>query len=87
MPACDYRFREAIVVVIRDAGGYKLRELPAGSVFQATGAKPDSNGMVDGTCNGDVTLIFVRDLNERAVPTYVEPGRHLERLHHGKTIS
>lgn len=56
------------MVVIRDMSGYKLRELPAGSVFRPTGSKPDSNRMIDGTCDGAVVLMFLRDLEERAEP-------------------
>ena len=66
MNASTFRFKASIVVIIRNTGGYKLRELLAGSVFCSTGSKPDPNGMIDGTCNGEVALIFARDLNERA---------------------
>lgn len=60
------------MVVIRDENGDKLRELPVGSVFLPTGSKPDLSGMIDGTCNGDVALLFVRDLAERAEPVAIE---------------
>jgi len=56
------------MAVIRDMSGYKLRELPAGTVFLPTASKPDCNRMIDGTCGTDVVLIFLRDLEERAEP-------------------
>lgn len=63
-----YRFQRPILVVVREIRGYKLRELPAGTIFSPTGCRPDTNGMVDGTCDEAVVLVFERDLDERAEP-------------------
>jgi hypothetical protein len=63
-----YRFVRPTIAVFRDAQGYKLRELAPGSIFYPTGANPDANRMIDGTCNGSPVLVFVRDLEERAQP-------------------
>jgi len=56
------------MVVIRDMSGYKLRELPAGSVFCPTGSNPDGNRMIDGTCDGAAVLMSLQDLEERTEP-------------------
>jgi hypothetical protein len=55
-------------VVVRDSSGYRLRELPSGRVFWPTGSRPDCNRMIDGTCDGEVVLMYQRDLEERTEP-------------------
>jgi len=45
----------------------RLMELAEGSVVLCTDSSADSTGMVEGTCKGDHVLIFLRDLEERAV--------------------
>lgn len=60
-----------ITVVVREADHDRLTKLCAGSVFIATGSRPDANGMVDGTCGDNVVLMFTRDLEERAEPIAV----------------
>ena len=77
MLSVTYRFKVPIAVVIRDARGYRLRELPAGSLFLPAGSRPDPSGMIDGTCNGDVVLIFARDLDERAERISSAPKQHI----------
>jgi hypothetical protein len=64
-----HRLYSPITVVVKEANRYRLAELPAGSVFNASGSKPDLNGMIDGTCNGVVVFMFSRDLEERASRT------------------
>jgi hypothetical protein len=68
MAASAYLLKNPITIVSRQRNHYRLAQLPAGSVFNAAGSKPDSNGMIDGTCQGDVVLIFSRDLEDRAEP-------------------
>lgn len=68
MAALAYLLKNPITVVIRELNHYRLTQLPAGSVFKALGSKPDPNGMIDGTCQGDVVLVFSRDLEDRAEP-------------------
>jgi hypothetical protein len=68
MAALAYLLKNPVTVVIREVNHYRLTQLPAGSVFNASGAKPDPNGMIDGTCHGEVVLIFSRDLEDRAEP-------------------
>jgi hypothetical protein len=62
MAESAHRLDSPITVVVKEANQYRLAELPAGSVFNATGSKPDSNGMIDGKCNGAVVFMFSRDL-------------------------
>ncbi len=66
MATLTYLLKNPITVVIRELNHYRLAQLPAGSVFNASGSKPDPNGMIDGTCQGEVVLIFSRDLEDRA---------------------
>ena len=68
MAASAYLLNNAITVVVRTVNHYRLVQLPAGSVFNTSGSKPDPNGMIDGTCKGHVVLMFSRDLEERADP-------------------
>ncbi len=68
MYGVGYKIRNAFTVVIRNQNGYQLRELPAGSVFVASGSKPDANGMIDGTWQGATALAFSRDLSDHATP-------------------
>ncbi|HYL76680.1 MAG TPA: hypothetical protein VEU96_20870 [Bryobacteraceae bacterium] len=66
MSGVGYKIRNAITVVIRNQNGYHLRELPAGSVFIASGSQPDVNGMIDGTWQGSAAMAFSRDLTDHA---------------------
>ena len=68
MAALAYLLKNPITVVVRQVNQYRLVQLPAGSVFNASGSRPDPNGMIDGTCRGDVVLMFSRDLEDRAEP-------------------
>jgi hypothetical protein len=65
MTTSCYRLKNPITVVVRRADHYRLVQLPAGSVFHATGSRPDPNGMIDGTCKGEVVLMFSSDLQDR----------------------
>jgi len=69
-----YRLVNSIMVVIREASGYKLRELPSGAVFWPTGSQPDCNRMIDGMCNGAEVLMYQRDLEDRAEPILALAG-------------
>jgi len=78
MAAATFKFRDVITVIVRMDGGYRLRAIPAGSVFIADVSQPDANSMVDGTCGGADVMVFARDLAERAEPLEGElvfPGR------------
>jgi hypothetical protein len=63
-----YRLTNSITVDIQCR--HRLIELPAGSIIYPSSVGPDANGMVDGICNGDVVMVFSRDLEERAEPIY-----------------
>jgi len=71
--AAVYRFRDTATLVIRDGSGYRLRAVPAGSMFFAAGSEPDENSMIDGTCNNQAALVFVRDQEDRAEAVEGEP--------------
>jgi hypothetical protein len=68
MAALAYLLKNLITVVVRQTNHYRLMQLPAGSVFNASGSRPDSSGMIDGTCKGDAVLMFSSDLEDRAEP-------------------
>ena len=76
MTASTFRLKSPITAVIRNGNGYRLKELAVGSVFYATGSQPDLNGMIDGTCNDEVALVYRRDLDERAEPILTEMPVH-----------
>lgn len=61
-----YRLWEPVTVLVQHANGYKLQQLPAGSVLHVSSGKPDRNGLIEGTCNGKSVQIFSRDLEECA---------------------
>ena len=66
MASLAYRLKSSVTVVLRQLDHFRLIELCAGSVFVASGSKPDANGTVAGTCGDNVVLMFTRDLEERA---------------------
>lgn len=72
MISSAYRLKNPITVVLLRQEHYRLMELPAGSVFYAAHPEPDPNGMIDGTCKGDVVMMFSCDLEARAEPIVEE---------------
>jgi len=68
MSDSSYVLKHPLTVVVRQINHYRLLQLPAGSVLEVSGSKPDGNGMIDGTCGGNVVLMFSRDLQDRAEP-------------------
>jgi len=66
MDGSAYRFRAATTVAIRERQGFKIAEVSAGSLFLPSSAAPDQNHMVNGLCNGQMVVVFARDLEERA---------------------
>jgi len=68
MTITPFRFKRPITAVIGSTRGYKLKELPEGSLFMPVGAQTDPDGMIGGTCKGEVALVFVRDLELGAEP-------------------
>jgi len=53
-----------VTVVQRQGTRQKLMQLPEGSVFYAETGPLNSAIMIEGTCNGNVVLMFSRDLDE-----------------------
>lgn len=72
MTVTAYRLKRSVTAVVGSKRGYKLRELPEGSVFSPVGAQADPDGMIAGTCKGEVGLVFVRDLELGAEPVAAE---------------
>jgi hypothetical protein len=66
MAAIAYRFSAATTVTVHEGNKVRLKQLLAGDLFLAFSAEPDRSGMVVGTCNGQMVLVFTRDLAERA---------------------
>jgi hypothetical protein len=76
-----YRLTEPITVVTGETGHSRLMELTEGSVVLCRDSSPDTIGMVEGTCRGIQVLIFLRDLEERAVAV----STHLRRIERFRT--
>ena len=81
-----YRLTEPITVVTGETGHSRLMELSEGSVVLCRDSSPDTIGMVEGTCQGHAVLIFLRDLEERAVAVSAQL-RRIERYRAPRAMS
>ena len=61
-----YRLHLPVTVVRQDANRHRFVQLPVGSVFYPAAGCASREVMIEGTCNGDVVLMFTRDLKDCA---------------------
>lgn len=61
-----YRLQGPVTVLVEHPNGHRLQQLPAGSVVHISNGKPDRNGLIQGTCNGNSVQMFSRDLEDCA---------------------
>ena len=61
MSASIYRLKTSLIAGIKRGSNYRLTQLSGGLVLPAE-AKPDRNGMIEATYEGNIVLVFVRDL-------------------------
>jgi len=59
-----YMLHLPVTVVERRGTKHRLMQLPEGSIFYAEHGALDRTIMIEGTCNGNVVLMFSRDLDE-----------------------
>ena len=62
MTASVYRLKTPLIAVIKHGTSYRLSQLTGGSLFLPSDSKPDSDGMIEGTYEGNIVLVFARDL-------------------------
>jgi hypothetical protein len=74
-----YRTTEPITVLVGETGRARLTQLPEGAVLLCRDSSPDTIGMIEATYEGRHLLLFLRDVEERAIPL-AAPLRRLERF-------
>ena len=67
LASSTYRLKDSLLAIAEQEDKILL-ELPAGAMFYSTNPRPDSQGLIQGMCKGQMVQIFACDREERAEP-------------------
>jgi len=75
MKDCVYRISDPVTVVVEEGRQWRLKQLSVGSQIQTIGSNPDGSGLIRARCEGEIILIFTRDLQDCAHPAVPKTPR------------